>query len=762
MASSDRPAPSALRERLRSVWTNPLLPPIAAGILSGTLYGLSLPTADLGWLAWICLLPVLAVALRPIPTGGALVSGLAAGVVAGGFRVYWIAETLGRYGGLDIAASVSTTCLLVLYLALYPMLFLGICCSLGRGISRTGRGRLDAGFAFPWLAASTWTLLDWAQTWMISGFPWAVLGTSQYREPVILSFAALAGVHGLTFAIVAVNGGLAQLLFAKRRRHRLAGGGAVLLPILLVVAWSEVHLSRLAEPTGPPLRVGIVQGNIGQDVKWNPGWKQRTTQKYIDLTRSLSEATDRLDLIIWPETALPFRFDDADHTTIRRSVTQLAVELDTPLLLGGLGTKSRAGKPGLFNRSFLIARDGRLVDSGDKVHLVPFGEYLPFPWFFGYMSGLTAQSGAFDPGQEHAVLTLPAIGPQALGQRLGLFICYESIFPSITRELARKGANFLVNTTNDAWFGATAAPYQHFAMVALRAVETGRPVIRAANTGISGAIDADGSILHATDLFTTDTVVVEVRPRTELTPYVRYGDVIFVLSASIWGGFLLCVIHRRRWAVLQELNDASSELEKLAAHPVPLQRPLVLLAGYDSDAGALHVLRGHLERCFTQTSGRILDIDLRHDLPLAALVTHALDALPQEPCDYIGHSLGGLVATALARDTDDGPWVFALAAPFGGTRLAAVGRWLRFPLPATLADLARGSTGLAGLPRRAREMKGFRAMRLLGDPVRSHLPAGLDCAFRVPFLLGPLQRHRAVHTDPRVVRQIVRALRTRP
>ncbi|MFP6643209.1 MAG: apolipoprotein N-acyltransferase, partial [Candidatus Latescibacterota bacterium] len=728
---------------MRSLGTNPLLPPIAAGILSGTLYGLSLPTADLDWLAWICLVPVLAVAFKPSSTEGAFLSGLAAGGVAGGFRVYWIAETLGRYGNLDVAESVATTCLLVIYLALYPMLFVGVCHSLRSGISRDGHRQFrGAGLGFPWLAAATWSLLDWAQTWMISGFPWAVLGTSQYDRPLIASFAALAGVHGLTFAIVAVNGGLTQLLFAKGRRRRLAGGVAVLLPLLLIFVWSDLHLSRLStEPTGPPLRVGIVQGNIGQDVKWKPGWKQATMQKYIELTRNLAKVSERLDLILWPETALPFRFDDATHAAFRRSVTQLATDLDTPLLIGSLGTKSSTGQPGLFNRSFLIARDGRLAATADKVHLVPFGEYLPFPWFFGYMSELTAQSGAFDPGKEHAVLPLPPIGPQAAGQRLGLFICYESIFPSIPRELTRKGASILVNTTNDAWFGTTAAPYQHFAMVSLRAVETGRPVLRAANTGISGAIDADGRVLHATDLFTTDTVVVEVRPRTELTPYVRFGDVIFVLSAGIWGGFLLLVIRRRRSEVLRDMDAAARQLGKLAAQPVPLQRPVLLLPGYDSSTTALRVLQDHLQRSFTETSGRIIEVDLRQDLPLTGLVALAQNSQPRERCDYIGHSLGGLVATALARETDDEPWIIALATPFGGTRLATLARWLRFPLRAILTDLGRKAKGLAGLGRLARQLKGFRAFHLLGDPVCPGLPDSPGGAFLVPLLLGPLRRH---------------------
>ena len=742
----------------RVVSLSPLAVPIATGVISGVLHGLSLPGWGSGWLAWVCLVPVLCVVTRP-PNGAtwttrsALLCGLASGGASGLFRVYWIAETLGRYGGLGLVEAVATTALLVLYLAVYPMLFFSIC----RRLRDAGTpSSWNADLLIPWLVAAAWVLLDWVQTWLLSGFPWVVLGTTQYDEPLIAAFAALAGVHGLTFCIVLVNMGFAQLLCSTRARQRISASFAVLLPGIAIVVWGVGQLNALAsESKIEPLRIGIIQGNIRQDVKWEPGWKQSTTQRYADLTRALAEDSGRLDLILWPETALPYRFDDDAHLSYRHAVAQLAIDIDTPLLVGSLGTRSPTGRPGLYNRSFLIDRRGDVAGFGDKVHLVPFGEYLPFAWLFGYMHELTAQSGAFDPGERHAIIPL-GTAPE---NHLGLFVCYESIFPAITRDLAARGAGFLVNTTNDAWFGTTAAPYQHFAMVVLRAVETGRPVVRAANTGISGAIGPDGRIHHATELFQTGTLAVAVRPRTELTPYVRYGDVVFLLGAGLWVGWFCLVGHRRRATVLQDMAAAGLELDILAAQPTPLQRPVVLLPGYDSSAEAFVTLRAHLERCFTGTSGRIIDIDLRHNLPLPDLVTHADGARPGEPCDYIGHSLGGLVAAALSRESDDEPWVFALASPFGGTRLATVARWLRFPFPALLADLAEQRQGNDGMVRRQR---GFRALHLRGDPIASGLPPGSDTAFDVPLLLPPWQRHRSVHADPRVLLRIVLALRQRP
>jgi apolipoprotein N-acyltransferase len=737
----------------------PLPTAVVAGALSGVLCGLSLPKADLGWLAWICLLPILAVVLcsgnDATSRRNLLLGGLTLGLVASGFRVYWIVETLGSYGGLGPAEATATTCLLILYLALYPMFFTRLWAGAWRQ-SQSGSGAV-----LPWLGAATWAILDWVQTWMLSGFPWAVLGTTQYRVPLISSLAALVGVHGLSFVIVAFNCGLALILVT--RRQRLAGAFAVVAVMALICGWGASYLHTMSEETpDPPLRIGIVQGNIRQDVKWEPGWKDTTTEHYVDLSRRLARESGPIDLILWPETALPFRFDDTAHTPYRQAVTQLAVELDTPLFVGSLGTSAASGSPGLYNRAFLIDRHGRLAGSGDKVHLVPFGEYLPFPALFDYMRGLTAQSGSFDAGEGHAVISLANRNPDLPGRALGLFICFESNFPSITRELASNGAQFLVNTTNDAWFGTTSAPYQHFAMVVLRAIETGRTVVRAANTGISGAIGPDGRVFRSTDLFTTETLVVDVNPRTALTPYVRFGDTIVGVSAMIWWAFLLWRVYRRRRFVMQEIGAASAELLHLSTHPVPLQRPLVFLPGYDSSTTAMATLRDHVERCFSNTAGQLVDLDLRHDLTLSGLIERARTALPTVPCDYVGHSLGGLIGVGLVRKTDETPWVFALATPFRGTHLATLARWLRSPFPATLKDLTANAPALVELRQQAASQKGFRAQRLLGDPVRSGLAAPRQRTFHVPLLLGPRRRHQAIHADPRVVLDIVRALRGRP
>ena len=718
--------------------------PTLAGITSGLLYALSLPKADQGWLAWFCLLPCLLLVLRGtrrLSRRQVISMGLGHGLVAGLGRVYWVAETLQLYGGLTHPEALLTTALLIGYLALYPVVFFVLCRSLRH-----------AGAGFPWLAAALWTLLDWVQTWMLSGFPWALLGYSQYRYGPVLQLAAITGVHGLTFLIVFANATLAWILAGHTRR--LVAGAAAALLMGTTFAYG---VQRLARPpaTADALRIGIVQGNIRQDLKWQRLGSEATAARYDSLTRVLLREAGSLDLILWPETALPFRFDSPSRQRLRQVVTNLAREAGAPLLVGSLGSHSPTGNPGLYNRSFLIDGRGEIRGAADKVHLVPFGEYLPFPWLFAYMQGLIAESGAFTAGDAHTVLSLPG-----MGTRLGVFICYESIFPEITRSLVRDGADLLVNTTNDAWFGTTAAPHQHLAMVVLRAVEAGRTILRAANTGISGAIEPDGRIVRATGLFETTVLEISARPSDELTTYARYGDLVFPFSGLLLAMAAALAWRRRSRELQAEIARAQDDLVGFARHQVPLRRTLILLPGYDSAAERWSPFYAQLHRCFTNTADAVRLIDLRRDLPLAQLGREVGSRLPAPGgLDFVGHSLGGLVAGLIAHPRSR---VFGLAVPIYGTGFAAVARWLRLPFPRLLCDLAPGSAGLAAARERITALANWHGLRLAGDPL-SHTPthnmAGSHRSYRLPLLVSPIWRHRYAHADPRIIRDIIVALR---
>ena len=487
-----------------------------AGGLSGLLYWLSIPATDMYWLAWVCLAPCLLIA-NFAPRGMVIAASLIGGLVAATGRVYWITETLQTFGALPFSIALLTNGLLIFYLALYPLCFFYIC----------SRMRFNS-TGFAWAAASLWVLLEWAQTWVITGFPWELLGYSLYLNRPLLQLASLTGVYGLSFLIVLVNAAVVQILLFRSDLLRL--GLPPFLLLLAALSFGYYRLHTLPEESTSPLKVGIVQGNFTQHEKWNPKRLERTIQRYVELTRSLA-ASSQMDLIVYPETALPYYFRDPSFASQSRQITDLARELGIPVLVGSLEGLRGSGKPP-YNRAFLIDEKGKIRDFADKVHLVPFGEYIPLPFLFQYLEGLTAESGAFAQGEAHKALSLPNSD-----LRFGVFICYESIFPEITRTLAGLGSSFLINTTNDAWFGRSAAPYQHFSMVVVRAVETGLPILRAANTGISGLVSPSGEILKATPLFETLACVVSLKPRSATTLYVKYGDVLLLLCALFLGGF---------------------------------------------------------------------------------------------------------------------------------------------------------------------------------------------------------------------------------
>ncbi|OGG55409.1 MAG: apolipoprotein N-acyltransferase, partial [Candidatus Handelsmanbacteria bacterium RIFCSPLOWO2_12_FULL_64_10] len=405
---------------------------LLTGALSGGLMALAMPKPDLGVLAYLCLVP----ALTLLPGAGRsqlLSVGGAAGLVSSAGKVYWIAETLANYGGLSFVVGVFTTALLTLYLSLYVLAFFGLTSRLN-----------PASPLFPWLCASTWVTLEWLQGHLLTGFPWMLLGYTQHRMLPILQTARIWGVYGVSFLIVLINGSIVSLLIAGRSAWH-----GTIAPILLLLIALFYGLSALsAPPPEHPLRVGIVQGSIPQGEKWRVDARGGTVERYANLTRRLAGA--RCDFIVLPETAFPFSFRDPENASHCATLTGLARELNVPMLIGSL--EQTDGR--IYNRAFLISRAGEVVGHQDKVHLVPFGEYLPLECIFGYLEGLTRESGRFAPGAGHRALRLPGAEVP-----FGVFICYESIFPEIARAYANDGAEFLVNVTNDAWFGTTAAPY---------------------------------------------------------------------------------------------------------------------------------------------------------------------------------------------------------------------------------------------------------------------------------------------------------------
>lgn len=353
-----------------------------------------------------------------------------------------------------------------------------------------------------------WIAAEWVRGHLLGGFPWGTLAYTQYQRLPVIQIAELGGVHAVSFVVVAVNVALAGLL-ALTWRRALAG---LALAAFMVGATLLFGHARLAAPTGPAeVTVAVMQPSIAQPLKLEPQFRDDTLGVYRALTRRATPAQP--DLIVWPETATP--------TPLRRDrellaeLTALARDLKAPLVVGSIDVDGTAPAR-LRNSAFLLTESG-IVGQYDKIHLVPFGEYVPLSGAIGFVRGWAEFIADLEPGTSPVVFH----GPPA---PFGVVICYEGIFPDLVREFVRGGARLIVNITNDAWFGRTSGPEQHLAMYPFRAVEHRTAVVRAANTGVSAFIAPSGQIIRRTRLFERVTISERLPLRVGRTLYDRLGD----------------------------------------------------------------------------------------------------------------------------------------------------------------------------------------------------------------------------------------------
>lgn len=475
-------------------------------LLSGALLALSFPgSGDQGWVAFAALVPLLA-AVAGADWRRAGLLGFGAGLVFWIATIPWIAHTIVRYGGLPWPLAVLVLLGLAGYLALYTAAF----CAM---VSRVSVSR---GAPFVLAAASLWVALEFLRTYLLTGFPWNLLGYSQYRNLLVVQIAAVTGVYGVSFVVVAVNAALWRLLARDRGwKEPLAAAATAAGAVTLAIVSAWLPPGAGARPTH---EVALVQGSIDQGVKWDAASRDATLAVYR--TSTLEAARRGANLIVWPETSLPFVFEEGLR---RADVQALARETRAYLLVGALGRAPEGSR----NSAFLVAPDGELVGRYDKRHLVPFGEYVPLKSLLPFVEVLGGGAiGALRSGGEATIFSTP------LG-RLAVVICYEAIFPAEVRDFFLAGADVLVNITNDAWFGRSAAPVQHLAMAAFRAVENRAYLVRAANTGISAIVAPDGRIVHASGLFTRETISGTITPRVGPSVYTRYGDVFAWVTVAV-------------------------------------------------------------------------------------------------------------------------------------------------------------------------------------------------------------------------------------
>ena len=507
--------------------------------LTGLLFPLCFPDFNLGWLAWAALVP-LHFALDDTATRRALWLGWLAGFLASAGIMSWVVTAMHQYGKMPLIASYPVMWLLAAYLGLYMGLY-------------------AAGFAWlahrmpawaPLGAPCLWVALELVRTHLLSGLPWMLLGYSQYQWLPIIQIADLTSVYGVSFLIVLVNVALAEVLLWAWRRFRLRQARAFPWPaptaaslfLIASLAYGQAALSNETRTEGQPsLAIGLVQPNVDQTQKWDQAYRRETLDRYARLT---AQAAKDVDLLLWPEAATPFLFED--EPVYRVEVAVLVYRHGVPLLFGSPALRRYPnGRPYLLNSAYLLSPDGRIVGRYDKRHLVPFGEYIPLhSSILFFLDKLVEGIGDFEAGTEATVFT-PAVRPGTPQPNIGVVICYEVIFPDLVREFVAHGAIVMTTITNDAWFGNSSAPSQHFAMVVFRAVENRVAFARSANTGISGLIDPSGRILLSTPIFTELAVSGRIPLRRTLTFYTRYGDV-FAYACVIITALLGIVADWRR------------------------------------------------------------------------------------------------------------------------------------------------------------------------------------------------------------------------
>ncbi|MBW2708323.1 MAG: apolipoprotein N-acyltransferase [Deltaproteobacteria bacterium] len=475
-------------------------------ILSGLLLTASFPPGKLSFLAWVALIPLLVSIQDKTPR-----SAFKLGFITGFFHfitlMYWIIVVLKQYGNLPLAISLLALLLLSLFLALYPGLFSSLTCRMNHGP-----------FSIFFMAAF-WVSLEYARAHLVTGFPWCLLGYSQYEHLAVIQIANLFGIYGVSFLIVLVNGLIFQSFFRKKGTKRTFLKWEWLFVVLLTAGTltyglHQVRQKKARTKTAPKISAAVVQANIDQSVKWQPTYQLQTLQMYFRLSLSAADSTPAL--IVWPETALPFFYQDA--SLFSPKMRGLSNELGAAFIFGSPAYERINRKIRYYNRAYMITPDATVTQYYDKRHLVPFGEYVPLKQYLPFISHLVQAAGNFAQGDRQ--------GPfKDKDLSLGVLICFEAIFPELARDLSREGANLLVNITNDAWFGATSAPYQHLSMSVFRSVETGLPMIRAANTGFSAFIGSDGAILSRSALF-VEAVLSRSIPVLPAAPtiYTRTGD----------------------------------------------------------------------------------------------------------------------------------------------------------------------------------------------------------------------------------------------
>lgn len=478
------------------------LQPIVLSILSSLFLFLSFPKSDLWFLAWMGLLPLFFVIDGKRPLISFLLSYLA-GFLFFITAIYWL-----------IHVTLLGYVLLASYLAIYFGVF-GLCVSLFHK-----KNSLLKLFLFP----SIWVILEFLRGHLLTGFGWAFLGYTQYKILPLIQLADITGVYGLSFLIVMVN----LVIFLMLRNHKSEENFTALAItiFILIISLGYGFLKLNHNANSQKIKISLIQANIPEEIKWDKASYQAMLDKHIKLSKAAKQ--DNPEIIIWPETAFPGFLGESQE--LLNEPASLSKDLKAHLLFGAISSKDYA----IFNSAVLLSSQGKILKIYHKLHLVPFGEYVPFRNLFSFLPQL-AVLGDFTAGKEYTVFSLE----NGKDKKFSTLICFEDTIPELSRQFVNRGARLLVNITNDAWFKDTSAPYQHLQASVLRAVENRTPIVRSANSGISAFIEASGRISGAVcnsqnkATFIAGFKTREMNLRNSLSFYSRFGDIFVLFCAGI-------------------------------------------------------------------------------------------------------------------------------------------------------------------------------------------------------------------------------------
>jgi apolipoprotein N-acyltransferase len=478
-------------------------------VVSGVLGALAFPKTGWALLAWIWLVPALTSAATRAPRA-ALADGWLAGTVFYVVLLRWLDHTFLHYSAIPWPI----TWLPIVALAAYCGLYVGLVA----GGTAWLRGRLGAGAALAF-APPLWVAGEWLRGHLMGGFPWGLLGYSQQAQLPVIQIAELGGVYAVSLVIMSVNAALAGLHALGPRR---AWPGAAAASVLLAAAlgFGVQALAKESGAGGGSVEIALIQPSIEQTIKWDPARHAQILDVYEQLTREA--ARSKPAAVLWPETAttIYLRGDRALLERLRR----LSEDIGAPLLVGSIDR--REGPRGQFlNSAFFLTGQG-ITAKYDKIHLVPFGEYVPLVGLLGFIKGWAEFISEFGEGDTETIVPLP-------GAPFGTVICYEVIFPELFRGFVVRGASFMANITNDAWFGETSGPWQHLGMVSLRAVEHRVAIARAANTGVSAFVEPTGRIGPMLPLLERGVLHRSIPLRARATLYTRLGDWLVYACAGL-------------------------------------------------------------------------------------------------------------------------------------------------------------------------------------------------------------------------------------